>query len=755
MKGLVHAAIAGAVWSPTSWARATGGLTRHQHIPLTLERREESSQQVDSAAELCTTTKCRDYAKYILDSFSPNYTAIDPCTDFDKWSCDGWTANHQYRPEQSSLSVSSVLSDSNRDMLHAILEGQYPANSTFTGQDQTLDKANFDKMKTAYNTCMAEDKIKEYGLNPLQDLLDDFEEVFPMKAERDREGSYKDELTAVATWLQKNQVAGLLSSSPGANDMSPDEVIIGLDASEIQLPKAYYNKSVVLTNYTRAIAQMYQVLSSGDPIDESPIPAWKNSSLFEKAKRVVDFEKLIADKVAEPEVKNDIKYSYNLKTLGELDTLVPQISIQQYLKNLAPPGYPIDSKRTVIAYDIGYFGNLSEIIKTTSRQTLHDYFEWRLIITHSERLHSNYTAPVRRFKNVLNGKEPDASPLRWRSCISEVDDSLGHLLGAAYIQRLFTKQDKARGDQVINDVKRVFGDNLKYLDWMSNSSKAVAAEKVKNIIPKIGYQVQNPNEESPSDLNQYYTNLRLSADYFGNGQAGYKWAQNKTWHDLLKPTDRTQWGMTSPTVNAYFNPPLNEIVFPAGIMQPPFFNSELPNYVSYGGFGATAGHELTHGFDDNGSKYDVNGKYREWWDNETTAKFEAKTQCFVKQYNEYTVEGLEGEKVHVNGKLTLPENIADSGGLNAAFRAWKDRQTASGKQDPALPGLEKLTNEQLFFVSYGNGWCEKVRKEALLSQVLSDPHSPADKRILGPLANSADFKKAFNCPVKKATCDLW
>ena len=273
------------------------------------------------------------------------------------------------------------------------------------------------------------------------------------------------------------------------------------------------------------------------------------------------------------------------------------------------------------------------------------------------------------------------------------------------------------------------------------------------MIQKVGFQTKNPSEESPKDLDEYYAQLRVTNNFFDNGLAYADFNQNKSWYDLLKPTDRDQWGMTAPTVNAYFNPPLNEIVFPAGIMQMPVFSGDLPEYVSYGGFGATAGHELTHGFDDNGSQYDDTGHYRNWWDNSTTARFENKTQCFVRQYSRYTVEGFDGEKVPVNGRLTLGENIADAGGLNAAYRAWKDREAKAF--NPSLPGLEEFTNDQLFFVSYANSWCEKIRKEALLKQVYSDPHSPADKRVVGPLDNSPDFREAFNCAVKKATCDLW
>jgi len=270
---------------------------------------------------------------------------------------------------------------------------------------------------------------------------------------------------------------------------------------------------------------------------------------------------------------------------------------------------------------------------------------------------------------------------------------------------------------------------------------------------KVGYQTKSPNEADPSQVNEYYKNLNISTNYFDNGVEFFKFGNAISWNDLLKPTNRDRWGMSAPTVNAYYSPSGNEIVFPAGIMQDPVFGGDLPPYVSYGAFGAVAGHELTHGFDNNGAKYDEKGTYRVWWDNSTVSAFEDKTKCFISQYEKYTVEGLDGERVKLNGKLTLGENIADAGGLNNAYKAWKKRDLIT--PDSSLPGLETFTNDQLFFLSYANWWCGKARKEAVLSQVYTDPHSPADKRILGTLDNSADFKKAFGCKKVEPTCQLW
>jgi endothelin-converting enzyme len=272
---------------------------------------------------------------------------------------------------------------------------------------------------------------------------------------------------------------------------------------------------------------------------------------------------------------------------------------------------------------------------------------------------------------------------------------------------------------------------------------------------KIGYSTKSPNDASPKDLADFYQNLTVTKSYWDNGISVLQFATDRSWRELLKPTDRFKWEMTATTVNAYYNPSFNEIVFPAGIMQPPIFSGELPEYTAYGGFGAIAGHELTHGFDDTGAKYDTEGRLKDWWDNSTVSNFESKTQCFAKQYGAYSIQGPDGDKIPLNGKLTLGENIADAGGLNAAFRAWKGRESVTGRPDAGLPGLEEFSNEQLFFLAYANTWCDKTRPAALMGLVLQDPHSPSPWRIVGTTANSPDFKKAFSCPAKKANCDLW
>jgi endothelin-converting enzyme len=259
----------------------------------------------------------------------------------------------------------------------------------------------------------------------------------------------------------------------------------------------------------------------------------------------------------------------------------------------------------------------------------------------------------------------------------------------------------------------------------------------------------------PPTLKEYYSSVNVTSTFFDNALCMNRFSVAREWSALGKPVDRDEWGMTVPTVNAYYNPPGNEIVFPAGIMQFPVFDVNVPKYLSYGAFGSVSGHELSHAFDSTGRHYDQNGNYTDWWNNKTVAGFEERAECFVNQYANFTVPGLSpGSKpLHVNGRLTLGENIADAGGVAAAFAAWKKRHVESPDAD--LPGLEHFSKEQLFFVSYANWWCGKSRKETAVQRIYTDPHAPKWARVLGTMANSRDFKENFNCKEREPVCELW
>jgi endothelin-converting enzyme len=318
MKGVQSIVIAAYLFSEC----ILGSSLRHSHFPVPLETRREPAP---GPTEVCTTTRCKDYANYILESLAPNYTVIDPCIDFSKYSCDGWRNNHDYRPEQISTSVSSNVSDVTDNILRSLLEGQYIENPEVTGVNKTFDMANFKKMKLVYTTCKNEDAIEADGITPLLKMLADFQSVYPRKAPTTGSNSSNQELTKAVSWLNRRNVVGLVSSFVvvrvsitllvlvgmtnyiQADQMNPDTQIITVGTSQRQLAKEYYQNSAILANYTLAIAQTFHVMSTGKSYDQEPIPASKNSSLFEKAQRIVDLEALIAKNLAETAQASDIK----------------------------------------------------------------------------------------------------------------------------------------------------------------------------------------------------------------------------------------------------------------------------------------------------------------------------------------------------------------------------------------------------------------------------------------------------------------
>jgi endothelin-converting enzyme len=331
---------------------------------------------------------------------------------------------------------------------------------------------------------------------------------------------------------------------------------------------------------------------------------------------------------------------------------------------------------------------------------------------------------------------------------------VGWLLSRFFVEKAFSASAKEFGDLIVSDIKDQFSKKLKATTWMEKGVISKALEKVHNIVQKIGYPTKSPDITDPKALKDYYKSVKISsATYFDNALSIDRAEVVREWSAVGKPVDREEWGMTVPTVNAYYNPPGNEIVFPAGIMQFPVFDVNAPAYLSYGAFGSVAGHELSHAFDSTGRHYDQNGNYTDWWTNSTVAAFQERADCFVNQYANYTVPGPDNKPLHVNGRLTLGENIADAGGLSASFQAWKIRADENPNQN--LPGLEFFTQEQMFFVSYSNWWCGKSRKETAINRIYTDPHAPKWARILGTMANSREFRESFECKAKEPVCELW
>ena len=724
---------------------------------------------------VCLSPGCAVAAVELIRDMSPNYQTVDPCTNFRDYVCEGFDRTHDLRSDQDRLGTMGIMSENADLILHQILES--PVSELPLTVDSPAAKANFEKMHDAYGACMNESLLTEKGDGPLLSLLAHLDLLFPRNAESDEihvavkgrdqapmaetpRDTKKDEgLTDKLQLFIDLDISALISLGVGTDDKDPDKQTVFLAGTDLGLiSKRFYKQENLLTLYRETVAKIFDQLSISKDLKRSA--AHDQRALKEyNVSAIIEFESKIAEAKANPEELNDPEKRYNLMNLTEIDKSLPQINVSSLIEKHAP-GLGTTS---VVVSEPEYLAKLSKLLQATSTETIQGYLIWNVILRYGTYVISDTSKSLNAFSNVLAGKDPDAKKERWRTCVRHIDSSyesnsgLGWILSSYYINETFSANSTAFGNRVIADIKSRFISKIHSAKWMTPSVRDLAIDKVRAIRQKIGYPTASPDVTSPEDLQKYYHSLNVSSnDLFANAISFASFDVAKNWAQAGKPTNRDTWSMTSPTINAYYSPSKGEIVFPAGIMQRPvFYNPSIPRYLSYGAFGAVAGHELSHAFDSAGSKYDVDGKLRQWWDENTLAAFKNKTECFVGQYDEYTVPDPDGKEVHVNGKLTQGENIADAGGVSASFQAWKEAERQSGEPDELLPGLLDFSKEQLFFISYANVWCEKARPATVVRQVLTDPHSPTGVRIMGTMANSREFREAFNCPVKEPTCELW
>ncbi|OTB16113.1 hypothetical protein K445DRAFT_317105 [Daldinia sp. EC12] len=706
------------------------------------------------SSSLCLSPACIHAASEILYNLSPDYKTIDPCTNFDTLVCDGFINRHDIPQDKSSYSTATIMSENGQTTLRHILESPYPTtskHSSFSPQNlikiaASTDEENFRMIQDAYNSCLDEATLQKVGVEPLVGLIDQVVASFPVDGTSGSDAPLGEAdyaaLSDTILLLEKIGVSSFIGLTAGADDKNPDVVIVQAYPAGLTLPSPeYYKDKDTVSSYETMLGEVFASLLLTNS---------SRSSAKQLAQSVIDLEKKIAAVTPPPEDQADVTKYYNIVKVDETGKIGPAIGLDSIVKALAPENYTADSM--LLAFP-EFLGNVSEILSKTSKSTVQSYLVWQLVDQYSSYVEGPEVQPIVRFSNTLSGRDPDTKTERWKKCVSYVDSTLGWILSRFYIEATFSDEAKQFGDEIILDIKKQFISKLNDLSWMDDSVKKLAVNKVNNIDQKIGFPTTSPNITSPEALQAYYNGLKISKSFFNNTLSSNAWETNRTWSALGKPVDHGEWGMQADIVNAYYNPVGNEIVFPAGIMQFPVFQLELPSYVSYGAFASVAGHELSHAFDNSGRHYDEHGNFTDWWTNNTVQEFDKRANCFVEQYSNFTVQGNNGEPLHVNGRLTLGENIADAGGVSAAFAAWKSRTETSPDQN--LPGLDFFTQDQLFFVFYANWWCGKNRKEEAIRRIYTDPHSPAFARVLGTTANSKAFRESFKCPVKEPTCELW
>jgi len=578
-------------------------------------------------------------------------------------------------------------------------------------------------------------------------------------------------LTETLLFLHSRGVPSLWENyAAGDVGDQPSLLRIWLNQAELGLPdRSYYKDEETLDVYQEVIrsslANIYKSLDDS-MLEKSDLMKASKRPLEKLAEDVVAFERLLAKASWDVEDVENPTLTYNPASLSNLNHLTDDIiNFRDYYSGFSPrPGLP----DPVIVATPSYFGNMTGIVAKTSDDVLEAYFLWRTAQNFGLLLGPSQTVrkEVTRLNSFLGGINEGVRPRREDSCLQSVQDNLGFLIGRYYVMSAFGGDSKDYAEDIIEAVIDAFYKRLPQLDWLDTNTRQYAQEKAEAITHKIGYPT-SPNTTDPNSLLNYYAPNEPfdPKDHFGNVLRSNLAAQRRLWNKVDKQRDPGEWEMIASEVNAYYSPEANEIVFPAGILQPPYFKNSMPEYIAFGSFGCVAGHELSHAFDKSGRLFDKHGKLSNWWANETVVNFNKRQQCIEDQYAQYYIEDSNGKKYHINSKLTGGEDLADAGGISQAFDAWQSRYQSDadgGKYDNyLLPGLN-YTREQLFFIAYARGWVRGIKPQEAVRRIRTDPHSPTQFRVLGPLSNEKEFAKAFNCPIgsrynpeESKKCHVW
>jgi endothelin-converting enzyme/putative endopeptidase len=635
--------------------------------------------------------------------------SIDPCVDFFAYVCGGWIKNNPIPPDQSAWDLYSKMEDENKTKLREILEASSSPDANRTAVNQ--------KIGDYYASCMDEKAIEAKGADPLKPQLDRIANI-----------SSKVELADAASAMSIDNVLFRFYSIQDYRDAS--QVVANADQGGLGLPdRDYYlktdSKSEELRKaYVAHVQKMFELL--GDKPDTTAT----------EAQTVMRIETALAKGSMTRVERRDPKSLDHKLSSGDLRKISPDFQWDVYFTKV---GLPSLASLNVSAPN--FFTTLNGEIDKESLPDWKTYLRWHLVHAGAAQLSSPFLNENFAFYGKTLQGQQELKP-RWKRCTEYVDDYLGEALGQAYVEKYFPPEAKQKALTIVNEIRTAMEQDINSLDWMSPATKQQALTKLHAMANKIGY---------PDKWRDYSKLEIVRGDNLGNVDRARQFEFNRELGKIGKPVDRGEWDMTPPTVNAYYDPQMNDINFPAGVLQPPAFDPESDAAPNYGDTGGTVGHELTHGFDDEGRQFDAKGNLRDWWTADDAKKFEQRAACISNQYSNYTII----DDIKINGKLTLGEDVADLGGVLLAYMAWK-----ADTKDQKLESIDDLTPDQRFFVGYGQSWCGHVRDESKRLRATVDPHSPEKYRTNGVVSNMPQFQEAFHCkagqPMVNANrCRVW
>lgn len=619
------------------------------------------------------------------------------CTDFNQYANGGWKAKNPIPPEFPSWGTFLALRERNREVLHRILGSAAKNTKAPSG-------SNEQKIGDYYASCMDEATVEAQGLKPLQP---EFDRIDAMQNVKD--------LESVVAMLQAEGIRALFRVGSSQDFADSTQVIADIDQGGLGLPERdYYTREddkskQTREEYVKHIAAMFTLMGD-DPA--------KSAS---EAQTVMDIETRLAKASLSRVQRRDPHAIYHKMSPADVRTLAPNFPWDDYFQATDLAGH---GDINVAVPD--FFKELGQMVESVPMADWKVYLCWHVLDATAQALPDKFVKEDFHFyQNYLSGTK-EIQP-RWKRCVSSTDRAVGFALGQVYVEKTFPPQSKARMQELVKNLEAALRDDIGTLSWMSAETKQQALQKLNAIDNKIGYP----------DKWRDYSALKIDrGPYVRNLLRSDQFESNREINKIGKPVDRTEWGMTPPTVNAYYNPLMNEIVFPAGILQPPFFNPQADDAVNYGAIGAVIGHEISHGFDDQGSQFNAHGNLKNWWTTDDLKNFKERAACVVNQFNGYVVEG----DLHENGKLVVGESIGDLGGLAISYAAFQ--KTKEAKSNRKIDGF---TPDQRFFLGYAQVWASNSTPQQERLQTNVDPHPLPRFRVNGPLSNLPAFAKAFNC----------
>jgi len=639
---------------------------------------------------------------------------LDPCVDFYQYACGNWLKTAEIPPDQSSWVSFVELDERNLVTLHDILEKASANNPSRTAVEQ--------KIGDFYESCMDEKAVDAKGIGSLKPELD------RIAAAGDKQ-ALMDAIARVHL-MGPNPLFNFYSNSDLHN---ADQVIAYLDQGGLSLPdRDYYIKNDArMTEMRKHLVEYVNqvfVLAGQSPTQAA-----------ESAQTVLRIETALAQDSMDRTVRRDPHTRDHKMTRDAAVALAPNFHLDQYF---AATGAPNFSEMNVSNPD--FFKQVNGVVASESLDGLKTYVSWHLLREAAPWLSQPFVDANFKMRQALTGQKEIQQ--RWKRCVELTDQSLGEALGQKYVEVTFGPDAKQRMLRMVAALEKSLDEDIQGLPWMTGETKKQAELKLQAIRNKIGY---------PDVWRDYSSLTIVRGDLLGNFLRANEFESKRELAKIGKPLDRNEWGMTPPTVNAYYSPPYNEIVFPAGILQPPFFDKNMDDAVNMGGIGLVIGHELTHGFDDQGRKYDPQGNLHDWWTPEDGKEFEQRVSCVANEYSNFVAV----DDLKLNGRLTLGENTADNGGARIALMAL-EHMIADDKTGKEGQKIDGYTSEQRFFLGFGRVWCEKRRPEYERVQVTVNPHSTGKWRVDGVVQNMPEFQKAWGCKagqpmVSANACHVW